>query len=195
MKHKLQEQKSYPKVRAFFRKLLLAIITIAILIGTGFYLAKKNISPEIITEIQEKVVTKNVGVALETKIRSLKDSLLDDLRHEEIKGYENNSLVIVFDPLEKDLAQCRRTGGVRLHCYSTGDYNFKIATVQHYYLKFYSEVLNDKEAMLIAMDDDLSRELAEKVIFDEVGGIWNWRNSAEKINAAQRIEFIRELEA
>lgn len=195
MKRKLQEKKRKSMFRKFVEKATFYLLAAFILTGVGYYIAGKNIEPEVVTEIKEKIVTKNVGVELETKIRSLKDSLLDDLRYEEIKGYENNSLVIVFDPLKKDLEKCRQVGGVRLHCYSTGDYNFKIGTIQHYYLKFYDEVLNDKEAMLIAMDDELSRELAEKVIFDEVGGIWNWENSAKKINAAQRIEFIRELEA
>ncbi|MHA1401643.1 MAG: hypothetical protein ACTSQE_14935 [Candidatus Heimdallarchaeaceae archaeon] len=172
----------------------ITILLIIAVIGVWGYNLINTLEPVTVTVHDTKIVEKNIGIALETKIRYLKDSLLDELRHEEIKGYENYSLVIVFDPLAKDLDKCRQVGGVRLYCYSIGDYNFKVATVQNYYSKFYDENLNDKQAMEIAMDDDLSRELAEKVIFDETGGIYNWRNSAKKINAFQRIEFIRELE-
>ena len=150
--------------------------------------------PEVITIIEQRIVVRNVGVSLEDKIEDLKESLLDDLLHEEIKGHKNRSLVIVFDPLQKDLAKCRQVGGVRLYCYSIGDFNFKTATIQHYYLKLFGIVLTDKEAMLIAMDSELSRELAKKIIFEQSGGIYAWANSAKKINAVNRVSFIKNLE-
>lgn len=166
--------------------LLLIVISIAVF---------DHYRPENVVEREVKVVVeKNVGVSLEKKIAELKSDLLDDLRTAEIKGYEHLEVIIVFDPLQKDLEKCRQVGGVRLYCYSFGEYNFKIATVQHYYQIFYGYTPGDSEAMNIALDDDRARELAHKVIFEEVGGIWNWKNSADKISAADRITFIRSLE-
>ena len=172
----------------FLKNLLFAFIATAI----GIFIYGRYQEPTYVD--REVIVEKNVGIALEEKIEQLKQDLLDDLRLEEIRGYENRSLIIVFDPLKKDLASCRKIGGVKLHCYSTGEFNFKIATVQHYYSKFYGEKLNDKEAMLIAMDSELSRELAYEIIFNEIGGYRNWLNSGKKINAHDRITFIRSLE-
>lgn len=172
-----------------FTKVLVVLIIAVYSVGFYFY-----VQPKTITIHSTEIVVRDVGVSLEDKIEDLKETLLDDLRYEEIKGYENRSLVIVFDPLQKDLAKCREVGGVRLHCYSTGDFNFKVATVQHYYSKFYNETLNDKEAFMIAMDSELSRELAKKVIFEEKGGIYNWINSSKKINGVSRVTFIKNLE-
>ena len=173
----------------------ITILLVIIVAGIWGYTLIQKMQQKTVTVHETPIVEKNVGVSLEKKIEQLKQNLLDDLKGKEIQGYENNSLVIVFDPAEKDLAQCRKTGGVKLRCYSIGDFNFKIGTVQGYYSKLYSEELNDKQAMEIAMDSKLSRELAYDIIFDEEpGGIYNWSNSAKKIDAASRITFIRELE-
>jgi hypothetical protein len=191
---KLQERRRPTKLKSFMLFARNIIILAIVFVGIGFYIAKQNIEPKIITEIKEKVITNNIGVSLETKIEELKNGLLDDLRTAEIQGYEDTEVIIVFDPRLKDLKNCQKIGGVRLHCYSFGDYNFKIATVQHYYDKFNKETIGEKQALEIALDKNKSRDLAYKVIFNEIGGIWNWKNSAEKINAAERISFIRSLE-
>lgn len=165
-------------------------LLIGFTLGVYFWGLPVNIKTET-KVIEKKVVVDN---SLKNKIESLKHGILEDLRTAEVQGYEHMDAIIVFDPLKKDLESCRRVGGVKLHCYSFGHFNFKIETVKYYYGKFYNKTLTDKEAMDIALDNDKAYDLAYKVIFDEVGGIYNWINSGKKINAVERIELIRELE-
>ena len=173
-------------------KTIIKIIPYGVLVGlvAGYFVFGLPREDIVITE--EKTV--EVDYSLQKKTEELKQRLLDDLKTAEIKGYEHLDVVMVFDPLKKDLERCRQVGGVRLYCYSFGDYNFKIATVQYYSEKFNQYTPTDKEALDIALDKTKARELAYQIIFNEVGGIYNWSNSAKKINAIERINFIRELE-
>jgi len=169
-----------------------AFTLFAVIITLAVYNRYKE--PVVITNEKEVIIETFIGVSLEKKIEELKQEVLDDLRHEEIKGHLDADLVIVFDPKDSDDIRCRKQGNVRLYCYSFGDFNFKIATVQYYYHMFNGIDLSDTEAMNIALDPEQARELAYEIIFNEVGGIWNWKNSADKINAGERITFIRSLE-
>lgn len=191
---KLKEHKPIPWRRKV--KLIVTVLPWALIIGVlaGVYIFG---IPEKGPLVTEKIKIKEVYVdnSLQEKLSELKEGVLDDLKTAEIRGYEHLDAIIVFDPRKKDLASCQRVGGVRLHCYSFGPFNFKVATVQHYYEKFYGYTPTDKEAIDIALDNELSRELAHKVIFEEVGGINNWVNSARKIDAHSRITFIRGLES
>lgn len=77
---------------------------------------------------------------------------------------------------------------------SFGLLQFKIATVQHYVKLFEGKDVTRYEALQIAMDEEKARALAEQIIFEEVGGVWNWENCAIKQGLVPRIEVIRELE-
>ena len=175
-------------------KLLKNLAGIALTVAIAISVYKHYEEPLVITKEKEVIIETFTGVSLEKKIEELKQEVLDDLRHEEIKGHLDADLVIVFDPKDSDDIRCRKQGNVRLYCYSFGDFNFKIATVQYYYYMFNGIDLSDTEAMNIALDPEQARELAYEIIFNEVGGIWNWKNSAEKIDAGNRITFIRSLE-
>jgi len=180
------------KIKIFFNLFPYAFI---LGVSLGVYFFGLPFEQKTVTVQQEIIIEKETDNSLKLKLEELKNNILDDLRTAEIIGYEHLDAIIVFDPRQRDLATCQKIGGVRLHCYSFGQYNFKVATVQHYYEKFYNRTPTDKEAIDIALDNDLSRELAHKVIFEEIGGINNWVNSARKINAHERIKIIRELES
>ena len=78
---------------------------------------------------------------------------------------------------------------------SFGLLQFKLATVQHYVKKFEGKDITRYEALQIAMDEERARALAKQVIFEEVGGVFNWENCTRIQNLAPRIEVIRELES
>lgn len=76
---------------------------------------------------------------------------------------------------------------------SLGRLQFQVKTVQHYMQKFYGEDITKLEAIAIAHDGAKAETLAEKIIFGEIGGLWNWRTCAERLKLAPRVEFIRDL--
>lgn len=115
---------------------------------------------------------------LADKIDELKEDVLDTLKKCESGTATEDSAVI--NPMD---------GGSP----SFGLYQFKIKTVQHYVQKFESRDITRLEALYIAMDGESSRALAKTVIFDEIGGLWNWKNCTEKHGLANQITLIRKL--
>ena len=186
--------KNIKKTAKKIGRIISNIIMLGLVIIAGLFIYQQVQGPKVIEKEVQVVVEKNIGVSLENKVEELKQNLMDDLREKEVGSLGPDDLIIVFDPTRKNLSSCQKVGGVKLYCYSFGPYNFKITTMQHYYKKFYGEDLTQHQALEYALDEELSREVAYKVIFEEVGGIWNWENSANKINAKARIEIIRELE-
>jgi hypothetical protein len=171
-------------------KTILNILPYGIIVGVTAGILTFGLPHEQVVVTKEK----QVDFSLEQKVSELQSELLDDLKRAEVGGYENMDVIIVFDPLRKDLNKCRQVGGVRLHCYSFGVYNFKIDTVKYFYEKYYYETLTDLEALELALDPERSRDLAHTIIFSEdKGGIFHWTNSAKKIDAKRRIGFIRDL--
>ena len=187
--NKLKEKLTWRRKLQLLPMPILAGLFIGLISGAYVFGLPENT----VVVTQEKEV--RVDYSLEEKTEELKQELLDDLKQAEVGGYEGLSAIITFDPLQRDLNSCRQIGGVRLHCYSFGVYQFKVATVQHFYERYYQYTPTDKESIDIALDYEKARELAYLIIFDEnKGGVWHWRNSALKIDAPERIEFIRQLE-
>jgi hypothetical protein len=117
------------------------------------------------------------------KIQAVKWQVVDDLAQKcETKGIPEGRRngVTVMDTNDR---------------YSRGQWQFQTATVQYYYEKFYAKDITVDEAILIAHTEDKARQLAYDIIWEEVGGVWNWRNCADRLGLAQKIEIIRELEA
>ena len=143
----------------------------------------------------EVIVEKNIGIALEQKIEQLKQELIDDIDRSETPNHNRDDLVIVLDPTNANKSKCKQTGGVRLYCYSIGNFQWQLVSLQEEYLKHYGMKLTDREAFEVANDYDQARELTYKVVFAESkGGIYRWLNTSKKIDAVKRIEFIRSLE-
>ena len=115
---------------------------------------------------------------LDEKIEQLKGEVLDGL-----KQCESG------DATQDDAPVNPKDGGSP----SFGLYQFKIETVQHYKQKFNREELTRLDALLLSLNGEQSRELAEQIIFDEVGGIWNWETCAKEKSLAQEISLIRKL--
>lgn len=75
---------------------------------------------------------------------------------------------------------------------SIGCMQFKISTVQHYENVLYKVTMNDNEAVVLALDCEKAKELAQEIIFNTVGGLWNWSVATKEIGT--KVEVIKELE-
>ena len=128
----------------------------------------------------EALVADLAGKKLEEKIAEIKHDLVRRLSEDcEAKGSKEPEGLIIFD-----------SNGEA----SVGALQFQLKTVQHYVALFEGKDITRKEAILIATDWEQSSQLAEKIIFEEVGGIFNWENCEKKLGLAPEIEIIRRLE-
>jgi len=78
--------------------------------------------------------------------------------------------------------------------FSRGRWQFQLKTIQHYYKKFYQKDITLDEAALIAHTEDKARNLAYRIVWDEVGGVYNWANCERKLGLRSKIEVIRKLD-
>lgn len=123
----------------------------------------------------------HADATMESKVEALKDSIVDDLAAKcETRDVKEPDAAIILD----SNAQM-----------SIGAWMFQIKTVQLYVKKFEGREIDRVEAIRIAVDHDAARALAKRIIFEEAGGIYNWRNCADRLNLVPQIEVIKKLEA
>lgn len=162
------------KLKKLFRKLILGIIGISIIVY-AFYLFRLSFP-----NIQYKVVEREVIIDnLTAKITEMKGEILSDLKKGESSNAPESAGIIIFD--SNKLA-------------SIGSYQFQTKTVIYYYKKFYGQEITQKDAILIALDDNKAGELASKIIFSEKDGWRNWYNTGRTYNFEKRLDTIRTLE-
>lgn len=112
------------------------------------------------------------------KLEALKADVVSRLLACESAGKNEDAGLIVFDTNSQA---------------SIGQLQFQIKTVQHYEKTLHGKDISRKDAILIALDTELARALATEIIFDVEGGIWNWKNCADKHNLAPEITVIKKL--
>lgn len=111
-------------------------------------------------------------------LEALKDEVVDKIIGCESGGLTEDDGVIVFDSNHKA---------------SIGLVQFQQSTVIQYEWVLYGELVTKKQAIAIALDKDLSRQLAKDVIFKVDGGIWNWAVCAKATGVVPEIEVIKRL--
>lgn len=145
-----------------------------------------------------KEVVKTIQVDnLSEKIETLKYEIVDRICEYESRGWERLGFdsvdaLIVFDP---------DNTGKAVHMPSFGYCQLKTATVQGYVKKFLGQELTQLEANLLAQTKEEARKLAHDIIFNEIGGVWNWENTVYALNTekegnydvVEKITMIREL--
>lgn len=141
---------------------------------------------------------------LEVKVRELKDEVLYRIRNGadgvsgESSGYvaAAGSLFYTNDPSRSNKDVCQRIGGRRhIECDSWGSWQFKLTTIIHYHEVLYGETLTEVEALLIALDEEKAKALAEAIIFGVEGGVWNWSTTIGDEDYYRRtVPLVRELE-
>ncbi len=165
------------KVKVVVSLVMVSVIAIAITGGIsavqGYVADMKNS----MTETYEAKIELIEGRE-NKKIDALKQNILDRL-----KRCESGDMTLEDAPMILDTN----------HEMSIGLYMFQRDTVIYYWEKFYGEKITRKEAVEIAISDR-ARKLAEKIIFDETGGIFNWANCARKENLVAEITVIKKLQ-
>lgn len=156
------------------------VFIIIILLGITYLLGAKISSKVIYRQVEKEVILDN----LTAKINELKGKLVSDLKQCESGGVSEDRALIVFDP---------HPTNKKVQIPSIGNYQFKVSTVQFYYNKFYSQVLTNKESVLIALDDEKAGKLASDIIFRD-GALGNWYNCSKKMGLENQLKIIRELE-
>jgi hypothetical protein len=160
-------------VRSFFRKLLKVTLfagLIYLVFITGRYSKLEYVAPKVEAEVKD---------TLSDKVKQLKGEVLDTLKSCESGGYSENDGIIIFDSNNQA---------------SIGSFQFQKKTVIHYYKTLYGKEITPKEAVLIALDDEKARELAEMVIFEDSKGAGNWHNCSKKHGLYEKVKIIKELE-
>lgn len=157
------------------KKFILWLIIIIFAVWCGKQFFSKTI------EVPKEIILDN----LTEKINQLKGSLVNDIRQCESNGYNEDDGLITFDPhkTNKSIAPA-----------SIGLYQWKVASIKYYYKTLYNKDITNKNAVLIALDEQKSNELTSDVIFKTDKGLDNWINCSNKINAKSRLEVIKQLE-
>lgn len=164
------------KVKLFISRfvklsMFVGVVYVAILFGRYSNPEIYQIAPE------TQAVVKDT---LTDKVRELKNEVLDDLKSCESGGYDNSDGIIIFDSNNEA---------------SIGQYQFQRKTMIYYHKMFYGEEISPKEAILIALDEQRSRDLAEKILFQDEGKAHNnWYNCSKKLGLKEKIELIKQLE-
>jgi len=157
------------------------IVLLVIVLVIGAYYGGSYFNKKIIYEqIEKQVILDN----LTEKVNELKGALIDDLRQCESGGYNIDSGLITFDPhkTNKSVAPA-----------SIGLYQWKVASIKHYYKTLYNKDITGKEAILIALDDEKSSQLTSDVIFKTDKGLSNWYTCSKKLGLESRLNIINEL--
>jgi len=156
----------------FSNKLLVILYYIGLIVGILVIVYLSQFKTVEYTET-EKIVFVN---SIQEIIDKEKNEVLDVLEQCESKG---NADAINWED-----------NGSGKNRASFGAYMFKVGTV-----KSFSKDLTDFQAIALASDRDEARKLAEHIIFQTKGGIWNWLTCAKKDGLVSKVEFIKNLES
>lgn len=201
------------KLKHMTLKIKLALFAVVILLagGGGYYLATQTSDTIVIdnrADVEEAVeetarryeeqLAERTGDIQEI-VTQLQQEVVARLQRDESGDVDTSGGIVFYanDPRSDLTGVCARVGGKRnIECDSWGVMQFKLTTVMYYYDVLYGEKITEKEALLIALDDDQARALATDIIFEVEGGVWNW--SAANNDASYfsyQIPFIRTLMA
>lgn len=189
-------------------KLALLLMIPVLLSGyIGFNLAHTSSTVEYdSTEEVEKAVeetARRYELQLQEREGDLKE-IVEQLQHEVIARLQRDEsggeasggdVLYVNDPQSSLRGECARIGGMRhIECDSWGVMQFKIPTVMWFYSQLYGEEITEKQALMIALDDDKARALASDAIFQIEGAVWHWSAADNDPSYyAYQIPFIRSL--
>lgn len=120
------------------------------------------------------------------KIEALKDEVVARLLACESAGHKEEDAIIMYDNNQAGTLKGKNV-------WSLGQLQWKVSTVQIYAKMRDGSILTQKEAVLLALDTQEASSLAKYVIFDTDGGIWNWKNCADKLNLGAEVSAIKKL--
>jgi hypothetical protein len=160
------------KIRKFFIRLYQVMLALGLLFVI-FQILRYSFP---IYKIQEKeVVLDNLTV----RVDQLKGEIVEDIKNCESKGYKESDGLIVFDSNNKA---------------SIGTFQFQKDTIRYYYKKLYGREISGKEAIIIALDDTLARNLTKDILFSSENASDNWLNCSKKLDIENRLKLIKKLQ-
>lgn len=131
------------------------------------------------------------------KIEQLKDEVLNKIHAAESNVLlKEGEVFYVNDPNSKMREACLRVGGKRpLSCDSWGPWQMKIEFIQRRHMELYAKPITEKDAILLALDNDKARAFASDCIFNLEGCVWEWSTSAKHVEFLKTmIPLVREME-
>jgi hypothetical protein len=164
-------------VKNFLRKVLRWTTIAGFTAGTVYiiFMAGGLLNPVMSYAVQEKIVSSDT---LTGKIKELQASVVATVKSCESAGMKESDGIIILDTNNK---------------MSIGMLQFQKLTVIYFYKNIYGKDITPKEAVQIALDEDMATQLASDIIFDTDKGLSNWLNCANKNNLAPKVAVIKEL--
>lgn len=116
----------------------------------------------------------------------MKFMIVEEVRGCEGQSYKESDGLVTFDP---------KIGGKNdATAMSYGTLQFKKSTVIYYYKLLYGKVITSKEAVLIALDDERSGQLATDIMFKTKNMANDWATCAAKWDTNNKIKIIKRFE-
>lgn len=176
-------------------------------VAYGGYQLAQNTSTSVSYEAEIEAAVEETARRYETQLAEqegdltevifqLKQEVVARLQRDESGGDASGGDVFYTnDPSSSYRETCGRIGGMRnIECDSWGVMQFKLTTVIYYYDVIYGKTITQKQALIIALDDNEARALASDIIFNVEGGVWNWTAANNDSSYyAYQIPFIRSL--
>lgn len=131
--------------------------------------------PKVITNT---VTIDNSGINFAQKIDSLEKDVVQSIRSCESGGKKESDGLIIFD-----------TNKVA----SIGTLQWQVKSVIYYEKSLYGKVITGKEAILVALDDNQSGQLAQDVLFSTKDGWKNWLNCSNRMSLESQINAIKKI--
>lgn len=132
-----------------------------------------NADKEMVTVEVEKVV--DTGIV---KVQNVKNEIIYQLKQCESGTKKESDALIVFDTNKKP---------------SLGLWQFQVGTVQYYYKTLYGKDITSKEAVSIALDETLARELVADIMFKTNNAPQEWFNCSKKLDLKLKIDLLKKL--
>ena len=152
---------------------VLSAIVAGGMVGTAIWY--QHAYPIVVTNT---VTIDNSDVNFAQKIDSLEKSVVEAVRKCESAGANESTGLIVFD--SNKVA-------------SIGTLQFQVKTIMFYEKSLYGKVVTGKEAILIALDDKLSGQLAQDIMFKSKNMADDWLNCSNKLSLSAQINAIKKI--
>lgn len=159
----------------FIRNSTIGFSLIALIVVTAIIYNRLN--P--ITVINNVEVIKDISKEqFASKIDQLEKNIVEQVRKCESGGHKESDGLIVFD--SNSVA-------------SIGTLQFQVKTVIYYYKSLYNKVITGKEAVTIALDDKLSGQLAQDIMFKSNNLANDWLNCSTSLKLSDQIKAIKSI--
>jgi len=167
------------RLRKFIRKVF--IFSLIALTLYGVYKLGNVTSKNVVYETQEVIVQTDT---LTPKVNELKKELVEEIKSCESQGYNEDFGLLTYDPHKTNK---------KVESPSIGLLQFKKSTVQYYYKTLYNKEITGKEAILIALDEELATQLASDIIFQTDKGLSDWYICTKKLNSRSKLNIINSI--